>query len=155
VLRFTGFYLVVAPLVPFFVMGIVVGWKDPGLRFIVWWAILVLLSFMVLAEAVWGMNYYMLPLAAPAALLTARGLDRAWHALRRPAPGSRGEWLLVSLAVLTLVLGVAARLGALDPLAPWLVRTMDEAKRVPLDTATAGQLTMASRHLFHTLSLAL
>ena len=155
VVRFTVFYIVAAPLVPFLAIGVVAAWKDPGLRFIVAWAIVVLLSFMILAEAVWVMNYYMLPLGAPAALLTALGLDRAWNVVRRPAARPGGEWLLAGLAVVALLLGGVARLGALDPIAPWLVRTLGNAKHAPLDASEADRLVLVSRNLFHTLALAL
>ncbi len=148
--------IVVIPALPFFAIGSMRAWGEKRLRFLVYWTATILLSFALLAEAVYTMEYYMLPLAGPAALLTALGLERAWSRLpvsMRPPGRIAALWLLAVVATLA---GLAGTAGAWSGLARWATA---EGRPLQLLLARRGVqpdlLPQVAVHLTRTLSIAL
>jgi 4-amino-4-deoxy-L-arabinose transferase-like glycosyltransferase len=107
-------YTWLPPALPFVAIGMVRAWREPSRRFLLVWTALVLLSFVLLAEAVWTMNYYQVPLAAPTALLAALGLSAVWDQIRRPVAmrGMGGVAVLISIAA--IVVGLIGSYGGFD-----------------------------------------
>jgi hypothetical protein len=144
-------FVVLLPVLPFFFMGLVRAWRE--YRFLAVWTAIVLLSFILLAEAVVTMQYYDLPLAAPAALLVTLGLESAWQATRRRFVPSGWGGALALLAVVLLAVGLAGAVGLLGGLAA--------APGLPLARALEArgvgpeEIRQMAHHLARRVSLAL